>query len=180
MLFQFKISCSKSNPRFGGGFRCRTALSPSFSHYIQAAFGWTNSHLHQFEIDGKHYSQGLPDGGFVDLDFENESKVKLSQLLANAEKKTRWIYEYDFGDSWRHEILFEGNPGAVPKVKYPQCVDGKRACPPEDVGGPWGYPDYLEAIANPKHPEHEEQLEWAAPSIPSNSTRRKRRKKCSR
>ena len=73
----------------------------------------------------------------------------------------RFLYEYDFGDSWIHEILVEKILPPEPKKRYPVCLKGKRACPPEDVGGPWGYADFLEAIRDPDHPEHEEYLEWA-------------------
>jgi len=72
------------------------------------------------------------------------------------------VYEYDFGDGWRHEVAFEGFRSADPKAKYPQCVGGERACPPEDCGGPWGFTDYLAAITDPKHERHGEMLEWRA------------------
>ena len=67
---------------------------------------------------------------------------------------------------WRHEVLFEGFPPSNPKVKYALCLEGERACPPEDCGGPWGYADYLAAIADPKHEQHEEMLEWRGPFDP--------------
>jgi hypothetical protein len=73
----------------------------------------------------------------------------------------KFTYTYDFGDNWRHVIQVEKVLAAEPGARYPRCVGGKRACPPEDCGGPWGYGDFLEAISNPKHPEHEDMLEWA-------------------
>lgn len=69
---------------------------------------------------------------------------------------TTVVYEYDFGDGWEHELVFEGKA-----VRYPQCVEGARACPPEDYGGPPGFEEFLEAIADPEHPEHEDTLKWA-------------------
>jgi hypothetical protein len=72
----------------------------------------------------------------------------------------RFQYEYDFGDSWYHEVLFEGVVRPDPKAKYPLCLEGERACPPEDCGGVWGYPDFVEAIRNPDDERHEELLEW--------------------
>jgi hypothetical protein len=69
-------------------------------------------------------------------------------------------YEYDFGDSWEHELLVEKILPPEPGVRYPLCLKGKGACPPEDVGGVWGYDSFLEAIADPKHPEHDDMLEW--------------------
>ncbi len=90
----------------------------------------------------------------------------MSKLLPKSGKRTRWIYEYDFGDGWRHEVLFEGNPPPEKGKKYPVCLDGERACPPEDVGGPWGYAEFLEAMADPKHERHDEFIEWRGPCDP--------------
>ncbi len=84
----------------------------------------------------------------------------LSEILPKTGKRFSFRYEYDFGDSWEHEVMFEGSPPADPKSKYPLCVEGERACPPEDCGGVWGYADFLEAIRNPKYEEHESMLEW--------------------
>jgi hypothetical protein len=85
----------------------------------------------------------------------------LSELLINAGTRGPWIYEYDFGDGWQHRLIFEGYP--TREAKYPLCTDGERACPPEDIGGPWGYAEYLEAIADPRHESHEEFMEWSGP-----------------
>lgn len=76
-------------------------------------------------------------------------------------KGSKIFYTYDFGDNWEHEILVEKvlPPGQGPK--HPECLAGKRACPPEDVGGPWGYLDFLDAIANPDHPQHQDMMEWS-------------------
>ena len=73
----------------------------------------------------------------------------------------KFVYEYDFGDGWQHAIKLEGTANAEPGIKYPRCTDGKRACPPEDVGGVWGYVEFLEAISDPEHERHEELMEWA-------------------
>jgi hypothetical protein len=70
-----------------------------------------------------------------------------------------FIYEYDFGDSWAHEVVVEKTLPADPKKKYAVCLDGKNACPPEDCGGIWGYYDLLKAVKNPKHKEHQETLD---------------------
>ena len=69
-------------------------------------------------------------------------------------------YEYDFGDSWQHEIVLEKTLEPEPQVKYPRCIEGERACPPEDCGGVWGYAEFLEAIADPAHEDHDETLRW--------------------
>ena len=74
--------------------------------------------------------------------------------------KDKLIYEYDFGDSWEHELLVEKILPLDEAKRYPVCLTGKRACPPEDCGGIWGYVSFLEVIHDPEHPEHEEMLEW--------------------
>jgi hypothetical protein len=88
----------------------------------------------------------------------NYRKVRLDQIVSAP--KDRFVYEYDFGDGWDHEIVVEKVLPPDPEGSYPVCVAGKRACPPEDVGGLWGYYEFLEALANPAHPEHEERVEW--------------------
>jgi hypothetical protein len=122
---------------------------------IQVAMGWQNSHLHQFILNGTYYGQATTG----DLDMEDEEDIRLSQIFT-GQKKPRLVYEYDFGDSWRHEIRLEKKSEPEPKLKYPRCVEGARACPPEDCGGAWGYADFLEAMADPKHPDHRDMKEW--------------------
>jgi hypothetical protein len=163
LLFQFKITLLDIKPAIWRRIQVHDCTLADLHEYIQAAFGWENYHLHQFEINGVQYSQPLPDGDGLDMDFEDEAQVVLSKLLPKSAKRTRWMYEYDFGDGWRHEVLFEGFPPIDPKVAYPLCVEGERACPPEDCGGPWGYADYLAAIADSKNEQHEDMVEWRGP-----------------
>ena len=120
--------------------------------------GWTNSHLHSFDIQGVEYGEPMPDLGFDDLGMRDEGTVVLSKIVRG--EKFKFSYLYDFGDSWEHEILVEKVLEADPEVDYPVCIKAKRACPPEDCGGIWGYGEFVEAIQNPDHPEHEELLEW--------------------
>lgn len=132
---------------------------------IQDAFGWQDSHLHQFFTANPfsrnaHYqriSYPMPviDTGDDSLD---ERKEKLTKWL-KAVKDAVW-YEYDFGDSWMHEIRLEKILPKETKKKYPQLLDGARACPTEDSGGIGGYDHLCQILANPKHKEHEEMLEW--------------------
>lgn len=121
---------------------------------IQVAMGWTNSHLHQFHAGKQRYSD--PEWELEGV--RDESRVRLRQVAAAP--KSRFYYEYDFGDSWEHEITVEKVLDADPAVKYPQCLTGKRAGPPEDCGGVWGYANLLEVLADHKHPEHKEMMEW--------------------
>ncbi len=129
-------------------------------HYaIQAAMGWTNSHLHQFELGETTYS----DRRFELGDVEDERKARLGAIGLKKGKAFRYIY--DFGDNWEHQVKVEDVLAPDEKLRYPTCVDGKRAGPPEDCGGIWGYDELLRAISDPKHPDHEEMLEWAGGSF---------------
>jgi len=122
---------------------------------LQVVMGWTNSHLHHFRIGKIYYGEPDPDFGG---DTVNEKSVKLSQLPLREKRK--FIYEYDFGDSWEHEILIEKILPASEGEKAPVCLKGSRACPPEDIGGVWGYAEFLKAVDDPQHPEHEDMMEW--------------------
>ena len=157
-VYQLKVTLDDSKPPIW-----RRILTPEdvtladLHEIIQRAMGWGNYHLHTFNIGGKVY--GDPeDDEFGDFGTVNEKRYRLNQL--GLREKTKFSYEYDFGDSWEHTILLEKILPAEKGGHYPVCIKGKRACPPEDVGGVWGYDDFLEAIANPNHPERKEMLEW--------------------
>lgn len=92
--------------------------------------------------------------------------MMLSEILPNTGKQFAFKYEYDFGDGWNHEVRYEGSPPLEQGKKYPLCLEGERSCPPDDVGGVWGYAEYLEALADPKHERHEEFMEWNGPFAP--------------
>jgi hypothetical protein len=130
----------------------RTSLADMHG-IIQNAFGWLNYHLWVFETPVGDY--GLPDPELGHLDA---SGTTLQHTAPNP--GDRILYTYDFGDSWDHDILVEDVSPAAPDVGYPRCLTGRRACPPEDCGGIWGYADLLNALADPGHEEHERFLEW--------------------
>ena len=154
-LFQFKITLHDIKPPIWRRVQVPDCTLGDLHKVIQAAMGWDNCHLHQFIVGGVRY--GVPE---PELNLKNESKVLLSKIIPKSDKKLRFLYEYDFGDGWLHDIVFEGQSPNELRRNYPVCLDGSRACPPEDVGGPWGYVDFLEAIADPKHERHAELLEW--------------------
>jgi hypothetical protein len=122
---------------------------------LQGAFGWYDCHLHEFEIDGSRY--GTDGGETWGPPVKDERRTRLGRV---AREGTTMRYVYDFGDDWVHKVVVEKVLPADPKISYPVCVAGKRACPPEDCGGVWGYQQFLAAISDPDHPEHEEMLEW--------------------
>ena len=126
---------------------------------IQVAMdGWCGGHLHEFEINGMHYGEPIGPEEDWGVPIVDEAQVKLADLGCGL--KTKFLYTYDFGDNWQHEILVEKVLPMDATVTYPICLKGKRACPPEDCGGPWSYAELLGILADPTHPEYEEQCEW--------------------
>lgn len=121
---------------------------------FQYAMGWQDYHLHSFEIAGVQYGVPDPDG---ELDLRDELEARLDAV---AGKDTRFTYVYDFGDWWEHEVVVETVSPAEPDERYPSCLEGERACPPEDVGGARGYQEFLLAVKDPAHPEHDAMLDW--------------------
>jgi Plasmid pRiA4b ORF-3-like protein len=166
LLYQFKIKLLDVEPPVWRRIQVRDCRLNRFHELIQAAFGWLDYHLHVFEIGGVQYSEPAPDGDDFGLEFEDERDYLLSHLLPKSGSRTLWMYEYDFGDGWRHEVLFEGCPRLEHGAKYPLCLEGERACPPEDCGGTSGYVEFLDAIANPDHEQHEEMRRWGGPFDP--------------
>lgn len=155
-IYQLKIALKDSKPPIW-----RRVLVPgSFSlgklhHVIQIAMGWNDAHMHQFNVKGNFYGVPSPE------DWEpmkNETRFRLETVAPPV--KSKFIYEYDFGDSWIHTVTVEKILPPEPGAKYPQCIAGKRACPPEDVGGVWGYEEFLMAMNDPDHEEHESFMEW--------------------
>jgi hypothetical protein len=166
-LYQFKITLIESKPPIWRRIQVKNCTLDTLHEHIQTAMGWTNSHLHQFEIDGKRYGDPeLIDDEFEDLHCIDSTVTKISEVVSKTGKRFHFQYEYDFGDDWQHEVLYEGCLRAEKGQRYPLCVEGERACPPEDVGGVWGYAEYLEALADPKHEQHGEMLQWRGPFDP--------------
>jgi hypothetical protein len=128
---------------------------------LQVAMGWTNSHLHQFRVGELLYSDLRHNSPEFEGDPEilDEHKATLQQVA--PQQKDMLGYEYDFGDSWDHQITVEKIlPPDPAAATVALCLDGARACPPEDCGGPWGYYNLLKILRNPKHEEHDSMKEW--------------------
>jgi hypothetical protein len=155
-VYQLKIVLAHIRPPIWRRVQTQDCTLTKLHELIQCAMGWYCSHLWAFEIDGEQYGENpRGDSGW---DVMSARAVKLSQLVNDG--VTKFGYTYDFGDNWEHVVTVEKTLDADPSVKYPQCTAGKRACPPEDCGGPWGYEELLVAIGDPTHDEHDERLEW--------------------
>lgn len=157
-IYQIKVSLMGSKPSIWRRILVpETTTLHQLHDILQIVMGWEDCHLHMFTINEQNYGdpEQDPDG---ELGTDDESLFKLSQVA--GKEGSKFHYEYDFGDSWQHELVIEKILPGEKDAIYPICVAGKRASPPEDAGGIGGYEDYLQAIANPKYPESKEMLEW--------------------
>ncbi len=157
-IYQFKVTLKGIRPPIWRRFQVTDDLTFYQLHRVlQDVMGWYDAHLHLFDLNGwqitdaETLAEGWNDG-------EDEQKVRLKKHIRQEGQKFRYVY--DFGDSWEHEVLLEKILPVEAGVQYPRCLKGKRACPPEDCGGPWGYEDLLAALADKKHPDHKMYLEW--------------------
>jgi len=160
-VYQIKITLTGSKPPIWRRFQVRGDTSLARLHdIIQIIMGWESYHLHEFIVRNA-FRVSNPE---FELDgTQDESRVALQDIA--PEEKCRVEYVYDFGDGWRHDILVEKIIPPEEGKRYPVCLKGKRACPPEDCGGIWGYEAFLEAIADPEHPDHQELLDWIGGSF---------------
>ena len=154
--YQLKLTLMESDPPIWRRVRVPGDVTlAQLDRVIQAAMGWTNSHLHLFTAGGVVY--GAPNGEW-EFPVQNERRVRLHQMA--SEPGEAFVYEYDLGDSWRHQVLVEevdlGSAAATEAV----CLGGERACPPEDCGGIHGYYANLEILRDPHHDEYEDTKTW--------------------
>ncbi|MBK6835580.1 MAG: plasmid pRiA4b ORF-3 family protein [Bacteroidetes bacterium] len=164
-LLQLKINLEGIKPNIW-----RTVLVSNTStvyelhHIIQIAFGWENYHAYSFSKNDSIY------GNPILLDDEtviNDKEIFLHELF--EKRGTKINYEYDFGDGWIHSIALEDILPNDSKVKHPVCLEGERACPPEDCGGTFGYSNLVNVMKNSKHPEHKEFVKWLGKPFDSES-----------
>jgi hypothetical protein len=162
-LYQLKIILKNSKPEIWRRVLVRGDMRLDRLHsVIQIAMGWTDSHLHQFVVGRRPACTyiGVPDPEFDDMGGEtlNEKRYVVADLAPVPKRK--FIYEYDFGDDWEHEVKAEKILPPDPAFKHPVCLAGANACPPEDCGGINGYYDLLKALADPKHSNHQDMMDW--------------------
>jgi len=168
-VLQLKISLNDIQPQIWR----RIQVPDSYTFWelhiaIQDAMGWSDSHLHEFLVTDPQARApvgiGVPDeknGG--DRQVLPGREVPLGRYL--RPEKPWATYTYDFGDDWVHALLLESLLPKDERQKYPRCLAGERACPPEDCGGPPGYEEFLRAIGDPEHEEHEAMVQWAGGSF---------------
>ncbi|MCF8371858.1 MAG: plasmid pRiA4b ORF-3 family protein [Bacteroidales bacterium] len=157
-IYQIKISLIGSKPPIWREVLVPSnILMPDLHDVIQITMGWSNSHMHQFVKDRQFFGPPLDDDdwGSDTIDY---NKYKLDLFL--KKEKDKLVYEYDFGDSWRHDIVLQKILPYDAKQPLPFCIKGKNNCPPEDCGGVWGYADMLEILKDPKHEEYDDYLDW--------------------
>ena len=186
-VHELKIILHRSKPPIWRRIAVPSDIKLSDLHVvIQIVMGWTNSHLHQFVIRNPKprptpqelLSLDIPariermmmsrdrcwsDPRMELEEAEDETKTRLSELASAV--KSKFIYEYDFGDGWDHQIEVVKIGPPAEGIDYPVCLKGKLACPPEDCGGIWGYYAMLEALKDPKHERHEDFTDWIGDSF---------------
>jgi hypothetical protein len=166
-VFEFKITLRGIKPPVWRRIQVPCTYSFWDLHVaIQDAMGWLDYHLHQFEMSvplsnsklcvGIPMDEDEPAPGLPDVMPGWHLPIAACFTLASRTAK----YEYDFGDGWEHTVALERIFPRPKATKYPRCVAGRRACPPEDCGGPWGYQNLLEALRDPQHEEHTQSLKW--------------------
>lgn len=162
-VYQLRITLLDVEPEIWRQIQVEDCTLDKLHAHVQTAMGWMNSHLHQFWVDGERFGDPAllsDDMADADDDLFDSTKMMLSEVLAKKRKEFSFGYEYDFGDSWEHEITFEGSVPREEGAKYPRCIAGERACPPEDCGGAPGFGNFLEAMADRKHPDHRDLKDW--------------------
>jgi hypothetical protein len=156
-IFQLRIALLAIEPPIWRRIQVPGTMTlPRVHRVFQVVMGWTDSHLHEFVVRGQRYGQMSRDGGPYHV--IPERSIPLYEVIHLA--LARFEYRYDLGDGWQHEVQIEQELEREPGAHYPRCLDGARACPPEDCGGFGGYGELIEAIRDPRHERHEELLEW--------------------
>ena len=153
VIYQLKVVLNDMKPPVWRRVLVRSDIKLSTLHQVlQLVMGWNDSHLHGFRgnsIEEPNQLREVPG---------DERRVLLSSVLKKLNSKL--VYDYDFGDSWEHTVTLEKIMEDSSDNVLPICLSGKRACPPDDCGGAWNYPNILKALKDTNHPEHEDWLDW--------------------
>jgi hypothetical protein len=163
IVYQFRIELREIEPTIWRVIQVPSEYSFWDLHVaIQDAMGWLDYHLHTFRFRMPHKRKdteiGIPDDEFSDHEVLPGWKIPIIRYFTEPGKSA--IYNYDYGDNWLHYVLLEGILLKEKGVKYPLCIGGERACPPEDCGGVSGYYELLKILSDRDHPEYEDYIEW--------------------
>lgn len=161
LVYLLEVTLKEIQPPIWRRFQVPSSLTLAQLHdALQIIMGWTDSHLHRFIINGQEFGRPDYEERFADDDpIRDERRMRLARLFPVV--PAAFLYEYDYGDGWIHVLVVENILSARPGVDYPNCIEGERACPPEDVGGVSGYEELLAVLADPEHEEHEAMWMWA-------------------
>jgi len=164
LLYEIEVVLKEIEPPIWRMLQVPSRTSLRRLHRIlQCAMGWTNSHLHLFDVDGKLYGESSTECDFEVLDSR---RMTLEKIFSQG--RTSFLYEYDLGDSWMHEITLQRLVETEEEEKI-GCTGGARACPPEDCGSTTGYYHLLVALSDPDHEEHDAMLEWVGDKFDPNA-----------
>jgi hypothetical protein len=158
-IYQFKITLKGSDPPIWRRIQVADCTLGKLHEILQVVMGWKDRHQHRFMIRGKLYRPLEPEDHLWGSERYDEDLNSLSHLIAIG-RRSWFTYDYDVEDGWKLRITPESSPEAEESIRYPRCVDGAMASPPEDFGGLMGYAEFLEASRNPNHESHEEIREW--------------------
>lgn len=157
-IYQMQVSIEGISPPIWRQFQVSDDMSLYQLHEVlQIVMGWLNYHLYQFTVNGRLY--GEPDDEYPGPHVYQAKRARLRTVADDLGDS--FTYEYDFGDGWKHHLVVEDVVDPEPGVRYPRCLAGSRACPPEDCGGVYGYRELLEILHDPDHEEYEGMRIWA-------------------
>lgn len=161
-VYQLKVTLRNIHPPIWRRIQVWEDVTLAQLHRVlQMVMGWEGVHLHEFRIGRKTYGVPDPDDERKIIDVR---RTRIHDVIPQV--GTEFEYVYDLGDNWQHDLLLEAILQPAADTLYPRCIAGERNCPPEDVGGPGGYEDYLEAMADSEHEEHEDMIGWRGPFDP--------------
>lgn len=163
-VYQLKIQLLHISPTIWRRVLVPSDIDLHSLHFVLfTTMGWQGYHVHQYKIGDSYF--GVPHEDDEDFGFSvmDDSLYVLEEIAPVL--KFKFKYEYDMGDGWEHKITLEKIMPGEPTQKYPLCIDGENACPPEDCGGIPGFYNFVEAMEHPKHPEHAAMKEWSGGSF---------------
>ncbi len=156
-LYQLKVTLAESDPPIWRRVVVPATMTLKQLHLVlQVVMGWTNFHLYQFRLGEALF--GDPEDDDYGMGVRPAGRKRLSALVKEGVES--FVYEYDLGDDWQHDVVVEETVMTDGYRGYPAYLEGERACPPEDSGGIDRYHEILEVIREPEHEEYEDWLQW--------------------